>query len=91
VAKLSNEQLDRLPGLVRAQEKHRIRVEQAALLEEKPREERKCPVCLDALKGCMLGCGHQLCPGCAELFKARSLPCPLCRAPVQTVTRFFPS
>jgi hypothetical protein len=96
VARLSNEQLQELAGLVREQEKARDRARmrqeiQRQVMEEKAAllEDRKCPVCLDAPKDCALGCGHLLCPGCADRFRAERLPCPLCREPVLTVTRVF--
>jgi hypothetical protein len=93
--RLNDEELSDLRETVRTHEMARVQArlqrsndERAALLEEK--EERLlCSVCLDHAKNCALGCGHQLCEGCARQIQAAGQTCPQCREPVRTLTRLY--
>ncbi|KAG2426065.1 hypothetical protein HXX76_013253 [Chlamydomonas incerta] len=60
------------------------RVRGAALAAAAERDHQ-CPVCWEARKGLVFGCGHQTCVGCGEKLAA----CPICREPVALRIRVY--
>ncbi|KAG2434497.1 hypothetical protein HYH02_012323 [Chlamydomonas schloesseri] len=57
----------------------------AAALAAAAERDHQCPVCWEARKGLVFGCGHQTCVGCGEKLAA----CPICREPVALRIRVY--
>jgi rubrerythrin len=61
----------------------------------KKRKVLTCPVCLDPKEEWKItGCGYVLCIECIETLKEEDMfwdhPCPVCRAPIQSLGKFHP-
>lgn len=57
----------------------------AAALAAAAERAHQCPVCWEARKGLVFGCGHQTCVDCGEKLAA----CPICREPVALRIRVY--
>lgn len=59
--------------------------------EEKLREQRLCPICLDGEKNTSLTpCGHVFCKGCAKRFRDQgSNKCPFCRTNIMGLVAIY--
>ena len=93
---LDDQELTALEQRVRAEQNRRTelkiqrateaaRKEAKEEAEERMRDERQCPICLDNDKNCMFNCGHRACMECAQKLDV----CPVCREPVTSRTQVF--
>ena len=64
----------------------RVRLQMESRVQELE-EEKKCSICIERVKDCVLSCGHQLCMTCAQTMDV----CPFCNKAVTTRMKTFSS